>query len=283
MEKIIIKNSQEFEEKKKRIAEAGAGKLHVISDFDRTITYGTTPQGKRTETVISQLRSSPKYLGEAYFKKAHELWSIYYPIEIDSKIPLEEKKQKMYEWWKKHFELLIQCGLSKKIIEQVVKEKDLRFRQGALDFIKTLDKYEIPLIFMSAAPGDMLVEYLKKDKLFTENVHVISNRYEFDKNGKAIRILEPIIHVLNKTETSLKDFPLYEQIKDRKNIILLGDEIGDIGMAERSDYNNIIKIGFLNENVEERLELYKDNFDVVVLGDGDMSFVNDFVKEIKSI
>jgi len=277
---IVIKNPQEFEEKKKRIAKDGAEKLHVISDFDRTVTYGTTSQGKRTETVISQLRSSPKYLGEDYFKKAHELWGIYYPIEIDSKIPLKEKKVKMYDWWKKHFDLLIKCGLSKAIIEQVVKEKHLRFRQGALDFIKTLDLKNIPLIFMSAAPGDMLIEYLKKDSLFTEDVHVISNRYEFDKNGKAIRILEPIIHVLNKTETSLKDFPLYEHIKNRKNILLLGDEIEDIGMAEGSIYDNIIKIGFLNENVEERLELYKDNFDVVLLGDGDFDFINNLLKEL---
>lgn len=279
MEKVIIQYSKAFEEKKKRMIEAGVGKLHVLSDFDRTITYGMTSEGKRTETVISQLRSDAKYLGEDYAKRAHELFDIYHPIEIDSSMPVEEKKVKMHEWWKKHFDFLIECGLSKAVIEQVVRERVLRFREGALDFIKSLDSEEIPLIFLSAAPGDMLVEYLKKDNLFTENVHVISNRYEFDENGKAIRILEPIIHVLNKAETSLKDYQSYEELKERRNIILMGDDLGDAGMAEGFDYDNIIKIGFLNEKVEERLESFKDNFDVVLLGDPDMSYVNKLLKE----
>jgi 5'-nucleotidase len=281
MTDVIIQYPEAFEEKKKRIIKAGVNQLHVLSDFDRTITYGTTAEGKRTETVISQLRSDVKYLGEDYFKKSHELFDFYHPIEVDASIPIEEKKTKMHEWWMKHFSLLIERGLNKEVIEQVVKERPLRFRDGALDFIKTLDENEIPLIFMSAAPGDMLIEYLKKNNLLTENVHVISNRYEFDENGKAIKILEPIIHVLNKAETSLKDFPLYEQLENRKNVILLGDGLGDADMAEGSDYNDIIKIGFLNEKVEENLQSFKDKFDVVILGDPDMSYVNDLLQEIK--
>ena len=277
---IIIQYPKAFEEKKKKIIENGANRLHILSDFDRTITYGTTPQGKRTETVISKVRSDPKYLGENYTKKAHELFDFYHPIEINPDISFKEKEKKMHEWWKKHFDLLIKCGFSKKIIKRVVREKDLKFRKGALDFIKNLDSKEIPLVFMSAAPGDMLIEYLKKENLFTENVHVISNRYKFDENGKAIMILEPIIHVLNKAEISLKDFPLYKQIENRKNIILLGDSLGDADMSEGFDYNNIIKIGFLNEKVNENLQLFKDKFDVVLLGDGDFSFVNEFVREI---
>jgi len=281
MTEVIIPNEENFEKIKKAMIKAGADNLHILSDFDRTITYGTTAEGKRTETVISQIRSSPKYLGEDYSRKAHELFDIYRPIEISTEIPFLEKKAKMYEWWKKHFNLLIECGFSKKTIEQVVKERPLKFRKGSLDVIKLLNSRNIPLVFMSAAPGDMLIEYLKKDNLLKENVFVVSNMYEFDKKGRAVKILEPIIHTLNKTETSLKNYPIYEKLKNRKNVILLGDEIGDIGMAEGLDYDNIIKIGFLNENVEERLALYKENFDVVLLGDGDFSFINDLVKDIK--
>ena len=52
-------------------------------------------------------------------------------------------------------------------------------------------------------------------------------------------------------------------------------------MIEGFDYDNMIAIGFLNENVEQNLEVFKDMFDVVLLEDGDFSFVNEFVKEIK--
>jgi hypothetical protein len=39
----------------------------------------------------------------------------------------------------------------------------------------------------------------------------------------AIAAREPIIHSFNKDETVVKNFPIYEEIKDRKNILLLGD------------------------------------------------------------
>ncbi|MBU1349747.1 hypothetical protein KJ978_03455, partial [Patescibacteria group bacterium] len=46
------------------------------------------------------------------------------------------------------------------------------------------------------------------------------------------------------------------------------------------DYDNLIKIGFLNENVKENLEEYKKNYDVVILNDGSMEYVNDLLNEI---
>ena len=66
-------------------------------------------------------------------------------------------------------------------------------------------------------------------------------------------------------------------IKDRKNVILLGDNIEDIAMIEGFDYNNLLKIGFLNYEVEKNLDKFKQDFDVLVLNDGEMDFVNDLI------
>ena len=63
-------------------------------------------------------------------------------------------------------------------------------------------------------------------------------------------------------------------------MILLGDNLEDIGMIEGFDYENLIKIGFLNENVEENLLEFKKNFDAIILNDGEMDFVNKLLKEI---
>jgi len=280
MKNVIIVNETDLEKKKKAIAKDGADKLHIISDFDRTITYGLTGEGKRTATVISQLRSDSKYLGQEYKKKAHELFDFYRPIEIDTKISLDEKKKKMHEWWMKHFELIAQVGFTKKLIREVIDEKPLTFRKNSLKFLNLLNKNNIPIVFMSAAPGDMLNEYLKQNNLLLSDVYVISNLYDWDKNGKAIKIREPIIHSFNKDETSIQGFPVYEKIKNRKNVILLGDEIGDVGMIKGFNYKTLIKIGFLNENVEENLDLYKRNFDIVLTNDADMTYVNKLLKEM---
>ncbi len=278
---IIASDEQEFEKKKKSFVLGGKAKIHVLADFDRTITHGLDVEGKRTATVISQLRSDSKYLGEDYAKEAHKLFDIYHPIEIDNNIPLKEKQRKMYEWWKRHFNLISEKGLTKDIIKQVVKEKPLRFREGAKEFMNFLNENDIPLVIMSAAPGDMIVEYLNKNNLMFSNIYVTSNLYEFDSNGKALRIKEPIIHTFNKTEISLKDTEVYDKIKNRRNVILLGDSLGDVGMVEGSPHDNLIKVGFLNENIEENLENYKNNFDVLIMGDGDMNYVNGLLKKIQ--
>ena len=66
----------------------------------------------------------------------------------------------------------------------------------------------------------------------------------------------------------------------RKNIILLGDSIGDLGMVEGFNYKNIIKIVFLNENIKEKLENQKKVYDVLILNDGSFEYVNKLLKDI---
>jgi 5'-nucleotidase len=76
----------------------------------------------------------------------------------------------------------------------------------------------------------------------TKNVHIISNNFIRDKQGKAIGIQEPIIHSFNKNETTIKIFPFYQEIAERKNVLLLGDSPGDVHMADGFEYENILKI-----------------------------------------
>jgi len=280
MKNILIVNKQEFEEKKKRFENGGRQKMQVLSDFDRTITYGLDDTGEPAPSVISQLRSDISYLGQTYFNEAHRLFDLYHPIEINPNVSLKEKKEKMSEWWRKHFDLISKSRLTRNLIKRVVKERPLQFRDGSLEFLSFLNENAIPLVFMSAAPGDMLVEYLKQNHLLFSNIYILANRYNFDKKGKAINVQEPIIHSFNKTEVTLDNTPIYKKIEKRKNVLLLGDGVSDIGMVEGFDYDALIKIGFLNENVNEQLELFKKNFDVVLLNDPDMSYVNKLIKEI---
>jgi len=147
---------------------------------------------------------------------------------------------------------------------------------------------------MSSGLGDVILELLKNDGLLYKNVHVITNLFEFDENGNAISYKEPVIHSMNKHETAIQNFPIFDLIKDKKNIILLGDIIEDVGMIQGFEYDNIIKIGFLKENnpfkkgltqnqdlkKEENIEKFKEFYDVIIMGEGDMGFVNQLMREI---
>jgi len=280
MEKVIISNPENFEEIKQKIISGGAENFHVLADFDRTLTKASVDN--KIHSTIAILRNE-NYLSEEYSKKAFALADYYHPIEFNPEIPLEEKKKHMQEWWKKHFDLLFEYGLNKNHLKRLIDEERIKFREGALEFFDLLHEKGIPLVIISSSPvGDLIEISLKKYGKLCDNVKIVTNLYKWDKDGNAIGVNEPIIHVFNKDETILKDLPeIYNEVKDRKNVLLLGDSLGDLGMIEGFDYDNLLKVGFLNYDVDANLERYKNNFDVVIRNDSDMNFVNEFVKEIK--
>ena len=56
---------------------------------------------------------------------------------------------------------------------------------------------------------------------------------------------------------------------------------GDVDMAEGvKDAQVLLKIGFVNDKVEQRLEAYKKVFDVLILHDGSFEFLESLLKEI---
>jgi len=196
---------------------------------------------------------------------------------------MEEKRQKMKQWWTEHFDLLIKSNLNIKDIERAVEHQDVVLRKGCIEFLNILRENNIPLVILSSSGlGRESIElYLKKRNLLFNNIYIISNAFEWDKSGKAIGVEKPIIHTLSKNETMIKDSPeIFEKVKDRTNVLLLGDSISDNEMIIGFDYDNLIKVGFLNENIEERLENYQDNFNVVITNDSSMEFINNLFKEL---
>ena len=90
----------------------------------------------------------------------------------------------------------------------------------------------------------------------------------------------PLIHSLNKNEIILKNFPFFEEIENRPNVILLADSPDDINMKAAGFCKELISIGFLNKKVKSNLEQYKNIFDVIITSDSEMKFVNDLLKDI---
>ena len=282
MNNLLIPNPQGVEKLIKKISEQGKRKIHVLADFDRTLTKAFY-QGQKAGSLISHLRKDKgRYLTPNYAEKAQELFNKYHPIEIGS-APIEEKKQKMYEWWKLHKELLIDSGFDKRTIKQAVKdmikERTIEFREGVEDFLSYLHKNNIPLVIMSSSLEDLIEEFMKQKKVLTDNVYIIGNKFEFGKTGKAVGI-ERIVHVFSKNEMTLESLPVYSELLKRKNVILLGDSLGDIEMVEGFDYENILKIGFYNDS-DEDLKAFKKMYDVLILSNGNFDYVNDVLRQIK--
>lgn len=278
MENILIKNPEELQKKIDKIKADGKEELHVVSDFDRTITKGIV-EGQQAHTAIAQIREGG-YLTPDYSKKAFALRDKYYAYEISDTLSMEEKKAKMLEWWSTHIKLIADSGMNKDVIDDIIKKDKIKLRKGSLELLDLLHEKNIPLLIFSSAVGDLITERLKSKGKLYDNIHVISNFLDYNKDGTIKGYKSDIIHIFNKNEYQIKDTKYYNQIKKRKNVILIGDSLGDLQMSKGIPHDNIIKIGFLNENVEKLKKEYTDNFDVVITNDISMDYVNDLIKEI---
>ena len=276
---VLILNPELLDKKIEKLKEGGLGALHVAADFDKTLTYAYLGD-KKFPSIISLLRDG-NHLTPDYAEKAHALFDHYHPTEIDLKIPKEKRMEAMGEWWSKHFQLLIDSGLNKKDLEDIVQSERIKFRSGIKELLENLNENDVPaLVISSNGVGDTIQMILEKEGLNFPNIHIITNTFQFDEDGKAIKPNEPTIHSMNKNEIAVKNYPVFDLIKNRKNVLLLGDSIDDLGMVEGFDYENLISIGFLNEEVEKNKDEYLKNFDALVTNDGGAEYVNELMRRI---
>ncbi len=273
---IHIKNKDALN---KKIALFKAHPFHVVSDFDRTLTKAFV-DGTKFVSSYALVRDG-QYLTSDYPGRAHALFDKYHPYEISSTISVQERNEKMVQWWTEHFELMKECGMNKEVVEDIVAKGKIQFRKGALEFLDVLSQHHIPALIFSAGLGDIIKGLLLSAGRLTPNVHLLSNFYIFDQEGRVIGKKNSIfIHTFNKNEIEVKKTPYYKEIAQRKNVLLLGDSLGDLGMSEGIDHDIIIRIGFLNEDKEKMLEKYMQEFEVVITDDGNMEWVKGMVEEI---
>lgn len=228
--------------------------IHIIADFDRTLTVGTSESSWG-------ILSSGNFVQEEYKKERQKLYEFYRPIEIDETMDFETKNKLMIEWWTAHISLFIKYQLTEDVIIDAVKDiKVLKFREGAIELLKRLKEKNIPLLIISAGIGNIIVEFLKNNNCYFDNIHIISNFIKFE-NGIAVGLEDNIIHSLNKNEALLPD-NIKHVIENRPNVILLGDQVADTKMVD-DEVKSVVKIGFCEENADENYKYFKKVYDVV--------------------
>ncbi|KAM9837205.1 7-methylguanosine phosphate-specific 5'-nucleotidase-like [Aulostomus maculatus] len=278
---VLMRERGKVKETIQAMQRAGVGRLHVISDFDMTLTRFAY-NGKRVPTTHNIL-DNRLLVDEECARSMRELLNTYYPIEIDASLTTEEKLPLMVEWWTKVHQLLIQQGIRKDMLAQAVKESGSMLRDGHKVFFDCLAEHQIPLLIFSAGVGDVLEELIRQNRVFHPNVHIISNYMDFDLDGVLRAFRGQLIHTFNKREGALTHAAHLKELQGRSNVLLLGDSLGDLTMADGvSEPQNILTIGFLNDQVEERKESYINSFDIVLVKDETMDIPNAILRFITS-
>lgn len=278
---VRMRDSKRVDEILKAMKEAGSSTVQVISDFDMTLTRFAF-NGKRCPTCHNILDNS-KLISEECKEKLKDLLNTYYPIEIDSKRSVEDKLPLMVEWWTRAHELLIEQRIKKDTLATVVRESDAMLREGYQFFFDHLNEQNIPLLIFSAGIGDVLEEVIRQAGVFHPNCKVLSNYMDFDEKGMLRAFKGELIHIYNKREGALLNTGHFQELRDRHNILLMGDSLGDLTMADGvQNMENILKIGYLNDKVEERMDSYLNSYDIVLEKDETMDVPNAVLRYITS-
>ncbi len=278
--RIIIPNEQRYNEKKERIAQLGVDAFQVVADFDGTLTSEVL-QGKRVPSVMSILRDYG-FLTPEYSQKAQHLFNTYHGFEQDPHLQPEERKAKMHEWWKKHFDLLIATGLQRQHIEQAVDSGKIAFRDGIADFVQLLEQRNIPLLILSSSGlgVDSIELFFERAGLLRNNIHIVSNQYIWNDAGVAIGIKEPIIHSLNKDETVLHAYPFFNQLSERQTALVLGNSLGDADMTNGLAVQETVKLGFTCTDTAETVAAFSAAYDAVLLDDPGLKEINTLIQKL---
>jgi 5'-nucleotidase len=282
--RVHIGNPTAFRQKVQQLVSGGPDKLQVITDYDKTLT---------TEASHSSwdMLERGGLLSPSYENATRELAKKYHPIEIDPLLSTEEKTSAMVAWWSAAHELLVAEKLSRSQLTAKMESLDSQvvLRTGYEKFFALLAARKVPVLILSAGIGDLIESALAGKNLAQYNhvnVHIISNFFQYESSGIVTGFKGEMIHVFNKNEVVVKETPHYASIAARGNVLLMGDSLGDLRMADGVPHECVLTVGFLHTTHHDKAQVdallaeYKRRFDVVLVDTDSLEYVHDLLREV---
>uniref|UniRef100_A0A914DNS9 5'-nucleotidase n=1 Tax=Acrobeloides nanus TaxID=290746 RepID=A0A914DNS9_9BILA len=285
--KIIARSIEKLVAKKiQQIAADGLEKILYIVDFDQTLSRSTLDENgdngvkknaKNTLDIIYDFAQKSEEHIKNKFNAIGERYIEYMSRETDGakKAKFEEKISVEF------YDEIVNSRITYDKFDHFVKNSGIKLRSKVQEKINLLENFGIPMVIFSAGVGNAIEIILKNElKDFPKNGHLISNMLYFNEEGIVSGYTTPLIHLYNKqTDVAKHGEDFLKSHADRSNIILIGDSLCDINMDEIVQLKtNVLKIGFLNFEVEKLLETYMENFDIVLVEDQTMDVPIDLLK-----
>ncbi|KAI9020415.1 pyrimidine 5'-nucleotidase [Hyaloraphidium curvatum] len=281
---ILMANRDAVQEKLFSLASGGPEALHIVADFDMTLTKYWVPgpaDGKLQRNVSSHglvMRSSA--MTDELRRRTDDLYRLFYPIEVSHTVPQAEKVAAMEEWWIKAHEIIMESRMKKSDIVEMVRGTVVQFRGGTDRLMDLVEQLRIPMLVFSAGLANVIEEILRQHDLLPPHLHIVSNQMLFSEDGTVCGFAEPLIHVFNKSEAVLPDTM---DVETRPNVLLLGDSLGDLHMSDGLKSTHVeLTLGFLNHDEDRLRQQYLDAFDIVLVGDPPMDFVTDLLEMVSA-
>lgn len=263
MKKILSFENSLFQKSKERIiaeklhlfVKDGKDKLHLLLDFDRTLTKSKNKLGENVSTWEILKAHLPKKAQKEY----QEFYKKYRTLEIKNQITMNDA----VIWWEEILNLFKRNKLKWSDIAKDVEER-MPIRPYTRKLFEICGRKNIPTIIISAGIKDVIELWCQKFEvnptlILSTNLTFSSEEY---MNGWH---KDSLIHVLNKEEKGHREI---KKIKlDRPNTILIGDSTDDASMINGEE--NVLRIALCNSSKNDKVndkvikEFFK-RFDLII-------------------
>ena len=217
--------------------QVGADSMHVIFDFDRTLTVkkpGSDDEVTTWHILGEHLPPEGKLEYKSLFQK-------YRGVELRGELTT----QTAVDWWSASFELYIKYGINLVGVEDDFLNK-ASIRPGVAELFELCAKHGVPTVILSAGIRDVIEIWCRRYKI--EPSLIISTALTMDVTGKITGWKkDTLVHVLNKSEATHTE--LVRIRGEHPKTFLVGDSLDDTTMA--SGDRDVIRIRVLDPRADE--------------------------------
>lgn len=229
------------------LADSGHQGLHIVSDFDMTLTAGKMPgQNVGTWDVLDEL------LPPEGVEKHRQIYQSFRPIEIAGELTEDIAIEK----WAETLDLMIEYGMNLKDIDDAFLSVAM-LRDGVKELFSICEDFEIPTVVLSSGVKNVIECIV--DRYDVRPDFIFSNQMIVDEWGQFISWdKQNLIHIMNKKERGHQELA---RLRDsRPHVILLGDVIDDIRMVDGPDVLRIRVIDPRKGENHHREDILRDSF-----------------------
>eukprot|EP00826_Nyctotherus_ovalis_P040897 TRINITY_DN4065_c0_g3_i5.p1 TRINITY_DN4065_c0_g3~~TRINITY_DN4065_c0_g3_i5.p1 ORF type:complete len:217 (-),score=56.43 TRINITY_DN4065_c0_g3_i5:108-758(-) len=203
-------------------------------------------------------------------------------IIYDRAVSREKRHEDVLPWWNSLHAELLEQKLTKEKFREIIVKSNFMFRHGIVGLLKATTEHNVNFVISSAGIVGIIeqsIEMLKATTPLKDPLYFGTSE-EYDDNGVLVKFKEPVITTLNKSSVITHENCPF--VKKGTNAILLGDITDDLFITEKLQLENLITIGFFNNEAKTSKEEYVKAFDVTIMDDGDLTYVTELINRIYS-
>lgn len=249
--KFLFKDKKKFFSKLNFFVQEGKDKLHLLLDFDRTLTKSQNKSGEN----VSTWEILKNHLSQKSQKEYQQFYEKYRILEIENQMTTKDAVM----WWEEILNIFEKNKLKLSDIKEDI-EKKMPMRPYVKQLFETCERKNIPIIIISAGIKDVIEMWCQKFGI--NPTLILSTDLIFSKDGYMNGWhKKSLIHILNKKEKSHQEI---QKIRlKRPNTILIGDSLDDASMVGGEAKVLRIIINDLWEN-NKNIGKFLDKFDLEI-------------------